>query len=399
MTTDPAPDHGQLLTGRVLTPGRLVPDGAVAVAGGRIAWVGELRSIPAQWAQAPAPPDWRSGLTLLPGLVDVHCHGGGGAEFGADPGAAFVAAGHHHRAGSTSVVASLVSAPPSELVASTRVLATAVACGELAGIHLEGPFLSTARCGAQDPATLTDLDRDLLDRVFEAAPQAFAQMTFAPERGGGAEVPALLATGGALGAIGHTDAEYATVAAALEAIAGAGARGARPLATHLFNGMPPMHHRAPGPVAAALAAAARGDAVVEVIADGVHLDGGTVRMVFDAVGGGQVALVSDAMAASGLPSGDYTLGGRAVQVRGREARLLDGGSLAGGVSTLLDQVRWCVQELGLDLREVVTAATRTPARALALEGVGELALGMQADVLVVDEQLALQAVMRRGAWL
>ncbi|MEP6854945.1 MAG: amidohydrolase family protein, partial [Pedococcus sp.] len=161
----------------------------------------------------------------------------------------------------------------------------------------------------------------------------------------------------------------------------------------------PLHHRAPGPVAAALGAAARGEAVVELIADGVHLDGATVQLVFDVVGPAGIALVSDAMSASGLDDGDYTLGGRQVQVRGREARLAEGGSLAGGVSTLLDQVRWCVTELGIDLVDAVAAAALTPARALSLTGVGSLTPGSRADVLVVDEELEPLRVLRRGTWL
>ena len=163
---------------------------------------------------------------------------------------------------------------------------------------------------------------------------------------GGDAVPAALAAVGALGSLGHTDADYDVAARALESVAAQGVRGGLPLATHLFNGMPPLLSRAPGPVGAAIAAAARGEAVVELIADGVHLDGGTVRMVFDAVGPDHVALVSDAMAASGLPEGAYSLGGLDVTVSGRAARLTDSGSLAGGVSTLLDQVRWLVGDAG-----------------------------------------------------
>ena len=212
-------------------------------------------------------------------------------------------------------------------------------------------------------------------------------MTWAPERPGGDAVPAALAAVGAVGALGHTDADYATATRALEAVAALGVRGGLPLATHLFNGMPPLLSRAPGPVGAAIAAAGRGDAVLEVIADGVHLDGGTVQLLFDTVGPDHVALVSDAMAASGLPDGAYTLGGLDVTVSGRAARLTGNGSLAGGVSTLLDQVRWLVRDLGIPLADAVRAASATPARALALPGVGSLAAGQRADVVVVDAGL------------
>jgi N-acetylglucosamine-6-phosphate deacetylase len=275
-----------------------------------------------------------------------------------------------------------------------------VASGLLAGIHLEGPFLSDARRGAQNPAALVDVDLTLLERLASVAgPGSLAQMTWAPERPGGEALPDALAGLGALGALGHTDTDFAGATAALAAARSRAVRGGQPLVTHLFNGMPALKSRAPGPVGAALAAAGRGEAVVELIADGVHLDGGTVRMVFDTVGPEQIALVSDAMAASGLPEGRYTLGGLGVEVSGRSARLSKGGSLAGGVSVLLDQVRWLVQDVGIALQDAVRAASTTPARALALGQVGALEDGRRADVAVVGDDLVLQGVMRGGDWL
>ena len=388
-----------LLTGRLVLPGGVVEDGAVVVEGDRISYCGERGAVPGSWAALRSPEGWPHQATLLPGLVDLHCHGGAGGEFGPDAHSAHLAVAHHHRAGTTSVVGSLVSAPAEVLLAGAAALAPLVASGELAGIHLEGPFLSMTRRGAQDPAALLDADLDLVDALVAAAGGGLLHLTFAPERDPSGSLPAALAGHGVLGALGHTDADHATCARALRAVLGGGVRGGLPLVTHLFNGMPPLHHRAPGPVAAALGAAARGEAVVELIADGVHLDGATVQLVFDVVGPAGIALVSDAMSASGLDDGDYTLGGRQVQVRGREARLAEGGSLAGGVSTLLDQVRWCVTELGIDLVDAVAAAALTPARALSLTGVGSLTPGSRADVLVVDEELEPLRVLRRGTWL
>jgi N-acetylglucosamine-6-phosphate deacetylase len=389
-----------LLTGRVVLPDQVVVDGAVAVEQGTVRYAGPRASLPQSWSAEHIPSGWPGGLTLLPGLVDIHCHGGLGGEFGPDLGGARAAAAYHHASGTTSVVGSLVSAPAETLVEGARVLANLVVAGELAGIHLEGPFLSTVRCGAQDPESLVDADLALVDRLAAAAgPGALVQMTWAPERAGGGLVPAALAGIGALGALGHTDADFATACEALRAVAGHNVRGGQPLVTHLFNGMPPLLSRDPGPVAAALAAAGRGEAVLEVIADGVHLDGGTVRMLFDTVGAGQIALVSDAMVASGLPEGTYALGGLSVRVTGREARLVHGGSLAGGVSVLLEQVRWLATDLGIALPDAVRAASATPARALALDDVGVLAAGMRADLVVVDADLALRGVMRGGDWL
>jgi N-acetylglucosamine-6-phosphate deacetylase len=396
-STPDVPDR-QLLVGSVVTPDGVVTDGVVAVEGTTIRYAGSRASLPPAWVGVAPPAGWPDGLALLPGLVDIHCHGGAGGEFGPDAEAGQRAATHHHVSGTTTLVGSLVSAPAEALVKGAHTLAGLVRTGELAGIHLEGPFLSTARCGAQNPAALIDADPQLMDRLAQAADGALAHMTWAPERPGGDTVPGSLAAAGALAALGHTDTDYAGAAQALRAAVDPAVRGGLPLATHLYNGMPPLQSRAPGPVAAALAAAARGEAVVEVIADGVHLDGGTVRMVYDAVGPDHMALVTDAMAASGLADGAYTLGGLEVTVRGREVRL-DNGSLAGGVSVLLDQVRWLVRDLGVPLVDAVRAAATTPARALAIEGVGSLVEGGRADVLAVDADLELVQVMRAGSWL
>ena len=393
-----------LLTGRLVTASSVVETGALVVEGDAIRYAGPAAGLPSPWRDAPAVEGGPGRQTMLPGLVDVHCHGGAGGEFGAAHDPAATAVRHHHVNGTTSVIASLVSAAAADMVAGVRTCAGLVAGGELAGIHLEGPFLSHARRGAQDPAALTDVDPSFVEGVVRAAetagaPGAVAQLTYAPERLGADRLPALLGGHGILPAVGHTDCDAATARASLRSALESAPRGGRPLATHVFNGMPPLHHRAPGPVAACLAQAARGEAVLEVIGDGVHLAAVTVRTLFDLVGPQAICLVTDAMAASGMPDGSYTLGGRAVTVADRTARLADGGSIAGGVATLLDVVRWCVTEAGVPLLDAVTAASVTPARAVGLAGVGSLAVGHRADVVVVDDDLRPTRVMRRGSWL
>lgn len=392
-----------LLTGRVVTPTGVIQDGAVTVDGDRLGWVGPRRDLPRELVRS-TPNRWGSGLTILPGLVDVHCHGGGGGEVGLDVEQSRTAAAHHLRHGTTSLVGSLVSAAPRQLVAGVLTCASLVADGVLAGIHLEGPFLSVARCGAQDPTALTDSDPALVEALVGAtaeagAPEAIVQMTYAPERPGGGELPSLLAEHGIIASLGHTDADAVTAWDALRRVRDLAPRGGLPLVTHVFNGMPPLHHRSPGPAAAALAQAAQGEAVVEVVADGVHLAAATVRMIFDLVGPDQVSVITDSMAASGMPDGRYTVGGQQVVVADRTARLARGGAIAGGVATLLDVVRWCVVEVGLPLQDAVTAASRTPARTLGLDDVGELVAGRRADVLLVDATLQPVAVMRSGSWL
>jgi len=394
-----------LLSGRVVAPSGVIDDGVVITSDDRIVFVGKAAEVPAEHSAARTPHGWSPGRMLLPGLVDGHCHGGAGGEFGGDGKSVLTAARHHQRSGTTSLLASLVSNTPGALTAGVTTCAALVSSGDLAGVHLEGPFLSMARRGAQNPSVLTDVDAPLVESLVEraataGAPGALAQMTYAPERRGGDALPALLSRLGILPALGHTDADVDTAWASLQQGREVAPRGGRPLVTHVFNGMPSLHHRAPGPVAACLAQAAKGDAVLEVVGDGVHLAPGTVRMLFDLVGPDGLSLITDSMAASGMPDGTYTLGGQDVVVADRTARLVEGGSIAGGVATLLDVVRWCVTEAGIPLVDAVTAASRTPARALGLDDVGTLEAGRLADVLVVGEDdMALEAVLRRGKWI
>ncbi len=390
-------DAPTLLTGRVVTPTGVVDDGAVLVDGDRLSWVGPRSELAGR--SGAIPDGWADGRTLLPGLVDLHCHGGAGGEFGPDPDSARTAAAHHFRHGTTSVVGSLVSAPGRTLLEGVTACAELVTDGTLAGIHLEGPFLSVVRCGAQDPTALIDPDPALVDALTEAGRGGVVQMTFAPERPGSEALVAQLAAAGVVPAVGHTDADAVTARAALDRVLELGPRGGRPLVTHVFNGMPPLHHRSPGPVAAALGSAGRGEAVLEVVGDGVHLAAETVRMLFETVGPGGLALITDSMAASGMPEGRYTLGGRDVVVDGRTARLADGGSIAGGVATLLEVVRWCVTEVGISLSDAVTAASATPASVLGRSDVGSLTAGRRADLVVVEGDFEPVGVLRSGHWV
>jgi len=370
-----------VLRGRLVSGGAVVEDAVLTLDGDRVAAV-----TPAAEHRDPPPA---TDHLLLPGLVDVHCHGGAGGSFpDSDLDGVRRAAAFHRSRGTTTLVASLVSADPDVLQHRLELVAPLVG-PELAGVHLEGPYLSAARCGAQDPAALRPGDPAELAELL--ATGVVVSVTLAPETAHAAELVALCRAHGVLPSIGHTDADAATTRALLD--------GAGPMsATHLFNGMPPLLSRAPGPVAACLAAAARGELVVELVADGVHLDPATVAMVFDLMGPGQVALVSDAMAAAGQPDGGYRLGSLDVTVRDGVARLThDAGAIAGGTATLSDVLRRTVRDAGVDLAAAVTAATATPARLLGLDAeVGELTPGRRADVLVTDPDLVPRAVYAAG---
>jgi N-acetylglucosamine-6-phosphate deacetylase len=345
---------------------------------------------------------------LLPGLVDLHCHGAVGHDYAdAAPDGVRSAAAHHLRHGTTSSLASVVSGGRDATAAAIATLWPLVEAGVLAGVHLEGPYLSAARCGAQDPRVLRDPDLPELAGWLSAGGGTVSAVTLAPERPGALEAAAAVRAAGGVPSVGHTDADEPTTTGFLRAAAA----GGPVLVTHLFNGMRPWHHRDAGPVAAALAAAARGEAVVELIADGVHLDDATVRTVFDLVGPGRVALVTDAMAATGQADGRYRLGSLDVLVREGVARLAPvtpggpPGSIAGGTLRLLDVVRRLVLDVGLPLADVVTAASSTPAGVLSQENppgpraVGSLRPGCRADLVVTGPAFEPLAVMAAGRWV
>nr|WP_139187552.1 N-acetylglucosamine-6-phosphate deacetylase [Pseudarthrobacter chlorophenolicus] len=379
----------------------MVGDAAVAVVDGRIVYAGPLAGMDGEALPPLVHLELPPGCILLPGLIDLHCHGAAGGDFpGGDPEAARTAVEFLHRSGTTTVLASLVTAPPEDLLRSMGVLRVLADEGLVAGIHAEGPFLSQARCGAQDPRFLRDPDLHLLAKLLEAAGGHLRTMTYAPELPGAEGLVRELASHGVVPSLGHTDADTRTtadsLATAADLVAAAGADGARPTVTHLFNGMPPLHHRSPGPVAACLQLAADGRVAVELVADGVHLDPETVRMVFALVGAANISLVTDSMAATGLPDGEYDLGPAGVVVRNGEARLRSNGALAGGTATLLDVVRRTVTS-GVDPAGAVLSATAVPAAVLGLgHEVGSLRAGLRADVVVVDPGFRPVAVLRGG---
>jgi N-acetylglucosamine-6-phosphate deacetylase len=389
-----------VLRGRVVTGSMDVADGVVAVDGGRITYAG-----PASGFAGQGSPDSADRI-LLPGLVDLHCHGALGSDFseGSVDGARS-AARYLHSRGTTTLLASLVTGSPEDLVRNLTALRTVADEGLIAGSHLEGPFLASGQCGAHDPALLLEPDPRLVAELLDAAGASLASMTLAAELPGASGLADLLAARGIIPSLGHTAADNNAAADFLQHVA-AGLAGPanptgrlRPTVTHLFNAMPSLHHRSPGPVSASLSAARAGNAVVELIADGVHLAPETVKLVFDLVGAENIALVTDSMAATGLQDGQYRLGSLAVTVDQGVARVDSNGAIAGGTSTLLDVVRTTVAA-GVPLQDAVLAASGVPAEVLGLSSqAGDLRAGMPADVVVVDADLNLAGVLRRGEWV
>lgn len=372
-----------LAAAQVVTPARVLAPGWLLVDGDRIAGIGEGE--PA----GPAHVDLQV-TTVAPGFVDMHVHGGGGASFdtGSAEAAAVVAATHLAH-GTTSMMASLVTDSHAAMVASVRELSHLVVDGLLAGVHLEGPWLSPRRSGAHRPGSLADPDPAAVEGLLEAGDGAVRMVTLAPELPGGIDAVRRIAGAGVVAAIGHTDASYDVAREALDA-------GAR-VGTHLFNAMRGLHHRAPGPVGALLEAPVD----VEVIADGVHLHPAVLRTVF-AAKPGRCVLVTDAMAAAGADDGGYRLGPMEIEVRDGVARLAghDGdGPIAGSTLTMDAALRYAVREAGVPLLEAVHAASTAPARALGLTGTGALEVGARADLVALDDDLRVTRVMRAGAWV
>lgn len=403
-----APSH-QIVKGTLVSDGEVLEDGLIAIDGDRIAYAGQAAGFDPEafdGFQSAIRLGVPSGSYLLPGLIDLHCHGGNGGDFpSGEESSARHAVDFLHRSGTTTFLASMVTAPREDLLRGIELYVRLADEGLVAGIHLEGPFLSHARCGAQNPDYLLEPDLDFMAELAGAAGGKLTTMTYAPELPGAAALVDLMTSHGVTPSLGHTDCDDATAAASLaaarEGMESAGFDGVSslPTVTHLFNGMPPMHHRAPGPVAACLRAAQEGKAVVELIADGVHLDPSTVATVFQLVGAANIVLVTDSMAAAGLSDGKYMLGPSAVTVTDGIATLDATGSIAGGTATLLDVVRKTVAA-GVELTDALCSATAVPAAVLGLsDEIGGLRRGLRADIIVTDADLELTGVMRNGQWL
>jgi N-acetylglucosamine-6-phosphate deacetylase len=367
--------HGTLFDGLVVTPTEVLESGWVQAKQGVIIGLG---------SGAPPPPvdendrPFRAdGQFVMPGFVDLHCHGGGGFSFTTDSlSEAGAAAEFHRRHGTTSLVASLVSAPHENLVRWCATLAQLVHEEEIVGVHLEGPYLSHVRCGAHNPTHLRLPSIRELEELYNVSKHTIVQVTIAPELPGALAAIQWLVSNGIIAAVGHTNANAQEVSRAIDAGAS--------LATHLCNAMPPMHHRDPSAVLTLL----DDDRVMlEIINDGVHLHPAVVRTIFARAGRKRVALITDAISAAGQGDGNYELGGLSVVVAAGVARLVASdddlpGPIAGSTLTMIEAVRNSLRQ-GMSAVDVAHAASTTPASLLGLGDRGEIAVGKRADLVVV----------------
>ena len=349
-----------------LFEGTLVP-GDVEISDGRIARIGVAS---------------RNGRGVAaPGFLDLQVNGFGGIDFLDSDAAGYRRAGEALlETGVTAYLPTFITTAEEQLLAAVEEVPQAGDGPRILGIHLEGPFLAPGRLGTHPPLARRDPDPFLLERLLASG--RIRLMTLAPELEGADQLIDLLLRRGVTVSCGHTDATAEEANMAFD-------RGVRTV-THLFNAMRPLRHRDPGIAGAALA---REDVVVQIILDGVHLAPETARLVWRAAEG-RVALVTDAVSGAGVRDGSYSLGGFEVKIRDGVARGPDG-QLAGSVLTMIEAVR-NLHALGVPLSKALEAASTVPADVLGVPGVGRLAPGAPADIVVVDDNLQIERVLVGG---
>lgn len=366
---------------QVLEPGSVIP--ADAVATGEAGSTVDARDS----ANAGDVIDAR-GLVVSPGFIDLHFHGCVGRDFCDGDVEAISAIAHYQASRGVTAICPATMTYPEDRLGQIMDAAAAFSPtdGEaaLVGINMEGPFISPRKVGAQNPAYVQAPDAGMLRRLQQRAGGLVKIVDVAPEEPGALEFISDVA-GEVRVSLAHMCATYDDARAAFEA-------GARQV-THLFNAMPGLHHREPGPIAAAAECA---DASVELIADGVHVHPAMVRFAFSLFGAGRVILISDSMRACGSGDGTFDLGGQDVHVAGNVATLADG-TIAGSVTDLAACVRIAVRDMGIPLESALQAATFNPACALGIASErGRIAPGCVADLVLLDADLEVSRVVVRG---
>lgn len=384
----------RVANGAVFTGGRFI-EADLLIEGGRVKEVRPATDAACEQAEGAGDAGCGDGAVLdasgcyvVPGFVDVHFHGCMGADL-CDGSVSSIReiARYEASRGVTAICPATMTYPEERLAtigAAASSFEPAADEAALVGVNMEGPFISPDKIGAQNPAYVQTPDLAMLRRVQQAFGGLVKLVDVAPEEPG-----ALDFIGAAAGefrmSLAHTCADYDCAREAF-------ARGARQM-THLYNAMPGLHHRNPGPIAAAWECP---DAAVELICDGVHIHPAMVRLTFGLFGDDRVILVSDSMRATGLDDGQYDLGGQEVTVRGNRATLADG-TIAGSVTDLAACLRHAVKEMGVPLESAVKAATINPARAIGVAGErGSLDPGKVADAVVLDADLQVRHVILRG---
>ena len=376
--------------GRALTPASEIIDAAILIRDDVIEAVGPRSglSLPAGATELNATEK-----TAIPGFIDIHIHGAGGRDFMEGDGDALgVVTRKVAEFGTTSLLATTVTAAPDATIRATTAIsvyitqqhATSEPRAEVLGIHFEGPFISKERRGVHPAEWIQTPSQDLLNRFLQAAEGKARLITMAPELLGAAPCIDAALKAGLVVSVGHTDANYEQTRFAI-------AHGARS-ATHTYNAMRPFTHRDPGVIGAVLTSP---EINAELIADGVHVEEGAMKLLLKAKGYKRVTLVSDGLSATGMPDGKYMLGGFEVTVTNGVCRNA-AGVLAGSTLTL-DRALRNIVNLGIPLANAVRMLTLNPALLLGIEfKKGSLRVGGDADVLLLDQSLRVTDVWARG---
>ena len=330
-------------------------------------------------------------LRIIPGLLDIHTHGAYGHDTNDGDAARLCRwAERLPEEGVTAFLPTTVSAGGEELSGAVRSVKDAASMphggAEILGIHLEGPWISPDYRGAQPEEALSLASIADFRKLQEEAGGLIHRVTLAPERDPGFQLIRYCKEQGVRVSLGHSGAGYQTAKAAAESGASS--------VTHVFNGMGPFHHRAPGLACAAMDLE---ELYAEIICDGVHIHPAAVRATFQMLGADRMILISDSMRATGMPDGQYTLGGLDVAVAGNRATLVSDGALAGSVTNLMDCMRTAVKEMQIPLEIAVACATMNPAKSLGIyDQYGSITPGKKADLVLLDENLELKAVFKDG---
>ncbi|RKN85537.1 N-acetylglucosamine-6-phosphate deacetylase [Paenibacillus ginsengarvi] len=373
---------------KIVTEQEVIDGGYIVLENGKIKSIG--RGLPEQTDAGAETIDARGGW-ILPGFIDVHVHGGYGADFmDASRESLDTITKFHSGHGTTSIVATTLTGPKDQL---TKVLDTVneymaapMPYAQVVGVHLEGPFINVKYKGAQNPAYIVPPQKAWLEEWHAKYPGLIRQLSLAPETEGALELIAWLRQNGINAAAAHTDATYDQVIAAADA--------GLNQAVHTFNAMTPIHHRNPGTAGAVLT----DDRIrAEIICDGHHVHPACIKLLTKAKTDDNLIMITDAMSAAGLENGIYDLGGLAVQVSGGVATLVEGNSLAGSTLTMIGALRYVTANVGVTVPQASRYMSGNPARQLGIfERTGSLEAGKHADVLLISPDLTLERIWIRG---
>ncbi|MDP1677710.1 MAG: N-acetylglucosamine-6-phosphate deacetylase [Bacteroidota bacterium] len=371
---------------KIVTPFRIVENGAIVITGKQISNMGKVSDVN---ISSDIPVYDLSGKTVTPGFIDLLVHGGGGKGFADDSDESIkTISDFFFSHGTTGMLASLFSKKIDLLKNDVNRIATYAEQhkdSNIWGIHMEGPFINPLIKGAHKIEYLWEPSVKMWNELNSSARGYIKIMTIAPELKGNIDVIRAAASQGVVPSIGHSLALYDDIEKAID-------NGAAHV-THMFNAMRPFHHREPGIMVAALL---RNELKVELIADGIHVDPIVMKLLHNIKGSGGIILVTDAIRASGMPDGDYHFMDQKIIVKNKRA-FLENGTLAGSTLTMEDAVRNMVQLVGVPLTDAVRMASLNGAKVLGLEHEkGILAVGKDADLVVMDDQFTVHATIYEG---